>query len=356
MPPVSRGFAGFLHQHAFRLPSSLRAALFTSRQQFFRPNAVRRPQSLASSVLRRYQSQYRSRVSALATDPVLRQVVRTHEPVLLYHASKNNALYYLKVYGTAVLWIGTGCYSLKFAQDVRQQGLPFFVVPTYIFVGVAFIIIGCYTCTAPSNRMRMLQVVPSLQGGPMQFRMTVRPAPWLGERVIYSDLSATTISEKTWPMVEELLEADRARRQNVFDPEGLEHMPLPARIFEYSARWIHQKWTNFFLAFKYNVLRFGIAAVNVEGQKWKVDCSGWLLEDGKGMSSSRRMEAALMQTSSRPSDSCRGLATKVSLTRHAVCPDARGTRGVYCSPYTLLYKYVTRMYIALAKAFRCVKT
>jgi hypothetical protein len=82
-------------------------------------------------------------------------------------------------------------------------------------------------------------------------------------------------------MVEELMEAERARKQNVF--QGLEHESILSRSWEYSARWVHQKWTNFFLSFKFAVLRFGIAKVEVQGEKWKIDCSGWLLEDGKGM-------------------------------------------------------------------------
>lgn len=115
----------------------------------------------------------------------------------------------------------------------------------------------------------------------MQLRLTVRAAPWTRERVVMSNVGGATISEKTYPMVEELLEAERARRQNV--GEGLEHMSIMSRSWEYSARWIHQKWMNFFLKFKFAVLRFGIAKVEVQGDKWKIDCSGWLLEDGKAI-------------------------------------------------------------------------
>jgi hypothetical protein len=296
MPPVSRGFAGFFHQNAFRLPSSLRAALFRSREEFFRPNAIRNTRSFTSSILRRAQLQSKRSLPQtpkrsllqrpsgpsgfVSNDPVLREVVQTRQPVVLYRAPKTG-WYYLKVYGTAGLWIGTGAFSIKFQEDVKDLDLKFFVRPTYVFVGIAFIIIGCYICTAPTNRMRMFEVVPSMQSGPMQLRMTVRSAPWAKERVIYANLGGATISEKTFPMVEELQEAERARRQNVF--EGLEHMSVVSRTWEYSARWVHQKWINFFLRFKYAVLRFGIAKVEVQGDKWKIDCSGWLLEDGKGM-------------------------------------------------------------------------
>jgi hypothetical protein len=218
----------------------------------------------------------------VSNDPVLRQVLQSRRPVLLYEAPKSR-WYYVKVYGAAGLWLGTGIYSIKFQDDIKNmEDLAFFIRPTYIVVGIGFIAIGCYICTAPTNRIRALELIPNMQGGPMQLRMRVRSAPWTSERTIFANLGGPTISEKTWPMVEELMEAERARRQNVFDREGLEHMSAVGRFWEYSARWVHQKWTNFFLSFKFAVLRFGIAKVEVQGEKWKIDCSGWLLEDGKG--------------------------------------------------------------------------
>ncbi|KAH7078800.1 hypothetical protein BKA63DRAFT_531596 [Paraphoma chrysanthemicola] len=286
MAPVSRGFAGFLHHQSFRLPSSLRAALFGSREQFFHPNTIRSTRSFTSAALRRYQYQYKSNLPPkpsvfVNNDPVLRQVVQSRHPVLLYQAPKSK-WYYLKVYGTAALWIGAGAYSIKFQDDVKDlKDLAFFVRPTYVVVGFGLIIIGCYTCTAPTNRIRALEVIPSIQGGPIQLRMTVRSAPWAKEKVIHSNLGGATISEKTYPMVEELMEAERFRRQRVF--EDLGHMSMLPRIWEGSARWVHQKWTNFFLKFKFAVLRFGIAKVEVQGEKWKIDCTGWLLEDGKAV-------------------------------------------------------------------------
>jgi hypothetical protein len=286
MPAFSRGFFdGFLRQNTLRLPSSLRAALFGTREQFFQPNALRNSRSFTSSILRRYQYQYKSSPNPkpnvfVNNDPVLRQVVQTRQPVLIYQAP-NSRWYYAKVYGAAALWIGVGAYSIKFNEDIKERNLAFFVRPTYVVVGLSFIAIGCYICTAPTNRMRALEVMPGLYGGPMQLRMTVRAAPWTKERVIYSNLGGATISEKTEPMVQELLEAERARRQKVF--EDLEGLSILGRVWEGSARWVHQKWTNFFLRFKFAVLRFGIAKVEVQGEKWKIDCSGWLLENGKGM-------------------------------------------------------------------------
>ncbi|KAH3912280.1 hypothetical protein HBI56_005600 [Parastagonospora nodorum] len=286
MSPVSRGFAGFLRQQSFRLPSSLRAAVFGGREQFFQPNTIRNSRNFGSSFLRRYEYQYKSQLAQkpsvfVNNDPVLRQVAQTRQPVTIYRAPKNR-WYYLKVYGTAALWIGTGAYSIKFQDDVKDlKDLAFFIRPTYVVVGIGFIIIGSYICTAPVNRMRALEVLPSIHGGPMQLRMTVRSAPWTKERVVFANLGGPTISEKTNPMVEELMEAERARKQSVF--QGLEHESIITRSWEYSARWVHQKWTNFFLSFKFAVLRFGIAKVEVQGEKWKIDCSGWLLEDGKAI-------------------------------------------------------------------------
>ncbi|OAL56625.1 hypothetical protein IQ07DRAFT_581944 [Pyrenochaeta sp. DS3sAY3a] len=285
MAAVSRGLNGFLHQECLRLPSTLRTVIFGNRQSFFQPNASRFTRSFNSSASKRYQYQYNGSQSPAPSvfvnnDPVLRQVVQTRQPVLLYQAPKNK-WYYTKVYGVAALWIGVGAFAIKFNDDIKERDLAFFVRPTYVVVGLSFIIIGCYVCTAPTNRMRTLEILPSLQGGPMQLRMTVRSAPWARERTIHSNLGGATISEKTLPMVQELLEADRARRQNVF--EDLDHLSIPGRVWEGSARWVHQKWTNFFLRFKFAVLRFGIAKVHVQGEKWKIDCSGYLLEDGKAI-------------------------------------------------------------------------
>ncbi|KAF2030363.1 hypothetical protein EK21DRAFT_112085 [Setomelanomma holmii] len=286
MPPVSRGFVGFLNHNSFRLPPALRAAVFGCREQFFQPNTVRNSRSFTSSILRRYQYQYKTNLPPkpsvfVNSDPVLRQVVQSRQPVLLYKAP-NSKWYYFKVYGTAALWIGVGAYAIKFQDDVKDlKDLAFFVRPTYVVVGFGFMIIGCYICTAPTNRIRALEVIPSIQGGPIQLRMTVRSAPWAREKVIHSNLVGATISEKTYPMVEELLEAERFRKQRVF--EDLGHMSILPRLWEGSARWVHQKWTNFFLKFKFAVLRFGIAKVEVQGDKWKIDCTGWLLEDGKAI-------------------------------------------------------------------------
>jgi hypothetical protein len=287
MPAFSRGLAGFMHPNAFRLPSSLRATLFESQQQFFQPNVARNSRSFTSSILRRYEYQYKSTLNPSKAgtfvhgDPVLRQVIQTRQPVTLYEAPKSR-WYYWKVYGLAALWMGTGAYSIKFQDDVKDMpDLAFFIRPTYVVVGLGFVAIGCYICTAPTNRMRSLQVLPSVMGGPLQLRMVVRGTPWSKEKTIYSNIGAATISEKTEPMVMELLEAERFRRQKVW--QDMEDLSILARVWEGSARWVHQKWTNFFLKFKFAVLRFGIAKVQVAEGRWKIDCSGYLLENGKGM-------------------------------------------------------------------------
>lgn len=284
MSASSRGFAAFKQHSSLRLPSSLRAALFRSREQFFQPNTLQKPRNFSSSILRRYQypkTPLSKPSTFVSSDPVLRQVVQTRQPVVLYEAPRSK-WYYWKVYGLAALWIGTGAYSIKFQEDVKDiPDLAFFVRPTYVVVGLGFIAIGCYICSAPTNRMRSLEIVPSMMGGPMQLRMAVRPAPWAKERIIYTNLGGATISEKCQPMALELQEAERAKRQSVW--QDLEHMNIVTKAWEGSARWVHQKWTNFFLKFKFAVLRFGIAKVEVQGEKWKIDCSGYLLENGKGM-------------------------------------------------------------------------
>jgi len=285
MPAVSRGLDGFLRQQTLRLPSSLRVALFGARQAGSQPASLRHARSFTSSLLRTYQYPARrppppNAGHFIGQDPVLRQVTQTRLPVTLYTAPRNK-WYYWKVYGTAALWIGVGAFSIKFNYDIKENGLPFFVRPTYIAVGLAFIAIGCYISTAPVNRMRMLEVIPGFQGGPITLRMAVRPAPWAKEQTLFASLGQVSISEKTEPLVRELAEAERARRQRVW--VDMDELSLLGRVWEGSSRWVHQKWISFFLRFKFAVLRFGIAEVEVQGQKWKIDCSGWLMEDGRAI-------------------------------------------------------------------------
>ena len=50
---------------------------------------------------------------------------------------------------------------------------------------------------------------------------------------------------------------------------------------------IETRWTSFFLRFKFAVFRYGYVKLEIEdGGKWKIDCEGFLLEDGKGMCAS----------------------------------------------------------------------
>jgi hypothetical protein len=112
--------------------------------------------------------------------------------------------------------------------------------------------------------------------------LRVRQTPWSKESEVIADTWEPTISDRTNSMVLEMREADRARRQSI--REGLGHMFIVARGWEIAARWLEQKWTSFFLKFKFAILQFGIAEIDIDGVKWKVDCEGWLLEDGKGKS------------------------------------------------------------------------
>ena len=139
---------------------------------------------------------------------------------------------------------------------------------------------GAYAFTAPVMRASSLELLPALRGGTLRVRIKARVAPMLEEKVIFANLGEVTMSEKTVPLVRELNEAERARRQNV--SEGLEDMFIIRRGWNMTARLLDQKWTSFFLYFKFAVLRFGVTKIGVNGERWKLDCSEYLLEDGQG--------------------------------------------------------------------------
>ncbi|KAF2254549.1 hypothetical protein BU26DRAFT_600223 [Trematosphaeria pertusa] len=276
MAAFSRGLPSVLPQRSFHFPSSIRAAIFKAQPRFTQSHAPAR--SFSSSVLHRYQSPASSR-SFVSSDPVLRTVIQTREPVLLYKEPANK-WYLWKVYGLACTCVGIGLYNWKFAVELPKD-MQWFVPPTYYVIGFAMLAIGFHVFTRPVRRIHSLEIIPNTMGGPLQLRIRARIAPFLKERVILADLTEATISEKTAPMVAELVEADRARNQRL--TEGLEHLSILPRIWELAARWLEQKWTSFFLKFKFAVLRFGIAQVEVNGVKWKLDCSGWLLDEGRAI-------------------------------------------------------------------------
>ncbi|KAJ4358745.1 uncharacterized protein N0V89_003329 [Didymosphaeria variabile] len=272
MAAFSRGVTSFLHPHAFRLPSTLRATLLNTRLQATR--ALPPTRQFSASILRRYAAPSRS--SYVQADPVLRSVIQTHQPVLLYKEPPRNN-YLMKVYAWATVTTGIGLYNFYWVS-VLPEGLSFFVAPTYIVIGIAFCAIGIHIYQRPVRRLATLEVVPGYRGGRLQLRLTGRKEPWAKDQVIETDIFNATISEKTGPMLAEIVEANRARQQSI--TQGLEHLSIPLKVWEIMARWVEQKWTSFFLRFKFAVLQFGIIHVEVDGVKWKIDCTGYLREQG----------------------------------------------------------------------------
>ena len=278
MTASSRGLtSSFMHQHAFRLPSPLRASLVSARLQAAQSYAPSPIRPFSSSTLR---ARNVSSGSYVTSDPVLRSVTHTRQPVLLYQEPiRKNYLW--KVYGWATVTSGIGLFNFWWVSAL-PQGLSFFVAPTYVVVGIAFTAVSIHIWQRPVRRIATLEVIPGSMGGRLQLRIRGRKEPWSKDQVIETDIWNATISEKTQPIMQEIMEAERARRQKI--TTDLEDFSLLGKAWEIAARWVEQKWTSFFLRFKFAVLQFGIIHVEVDGVKWKIDCTGYLLEQGRGMS------------------------------------------------------------------------
>lgn len=278
MAACSRGVTSFLHPHALRLPSALRATLLNTRLQATRAHLPTR--QFSASIINRYAAPTRSSTPSYGErDPVLRAVHQTREAVLLYKEPPRRK-YLARVYSWATITTGIGLYNFYWVSAL-PPGLSFFVAPTYVVIGIAFCAIGIHLYQRPVRRLATLEVIPGYGGGRVQLRLTGRKEPWSKDEVFNTDIWNATISEKTGPMLTEMVEAERARRQNI--REGLEDYNILAKTWEIMARWVEQKWTSFFLRFKFAVLQFGIIHVEVDGVKWKIDCEGYLLERGAGM-------------------------------------------------------------------------
>ncbi|KAF1965104.1 hypothetical protein BU23DRAFT_604409 [Bimuria novae-zelandiae CBS 107.79] len=281
MAAFPRGLtSSFLHPHAFRLPSTLRATLLNTRLHAARVHPPSQSRSFSKSLLRRYAASARVSYASLGTyvssDPVLRSVTQTRQPVLLYkEPPRSNYLWKVYAWATTSTAIGLFCFWWVHALP---EGLPFFVAPVYIVMGVGFVAIGIHIYQRPVRRIATLEVIPGTMGGRLQLRLRGKKEPWAKDQVIVTDIFNATISEKTGPMIAEIVEAERARRQRI--TEDLEGFGILGKVWEVTARFVEQKWTSFFLKFKFAVLQFGIIHVEVDGVRWKIDCTGYLREQG----------------------------------------------------------------------------
>ncbi|KAF2021954.1 hypothetical protein BU24DRAFT_488268 [Aaosphaeria arxii CBS 175.79] len=284
MSALPRGFACFAGKHAFRLPCSIRIAIFSVRPQFAQARAGARlftPPTIRQYVKAtgRFQARASPTNRFVISDPVLRAVQQTRQPVLLYRA-ENRTLYTFGVYAFACSLVGAGLFTLRWGNELPRD-LPFFVQPTYFVVSFIMLGIAAYIFSSPVSRCRSIEVIPGTLGGPVQLRIRARILPFFKDQVIVSPFGEVTLDQKTYPVSRELQEAQRARKQSITD--GLEGMFIIPRMWEISARFLEQKWTSFFLRFKFAVLRFGIVYIEAFDRKWKIDCTGYLLEDGKAL-------------------------------------------------------------------------
>ncbi|KAF2264327.1 hypothetical protein CC78DRAFT_533193 [Lojkania enalia] len=280
MSSFSRGFARLFHRHSLRLPCSIRTTVFSTRPQLFALRADTRFFSSPTSRQYANPSAFRSRPrrNLMSSDPVLRTIEATKKPILLYQAPTRR-FYNITVYGFALSLVGSALFLLRWRYELPKD-LSFFVGPTYVVVAIIMLGIAGYIFSAPVSRCSSIEIVPVLRG-PLQLRVKARIAPFLSEQIIESNIGDATLSEKTSQIVAELREAERARTQDI--NQGLEGMFITQRFWEWLARFMEQKWNSFFLRFKFAVLRFGTVSITVEDRKWKIDCSGYMLEDGRAI-------------------------------------------------------------------------
>lgn len=218
----------------------------------------------------------------MASDPAIRTVLRQKAPLELYRQPENR-WHIAKIYALG-LGVGlTGLYCGKFYYEVRERdGLAFFVAPTYIVLAFGMVALSTWILQRPVSRCTSIELIPSKFGNAsVQLRIRAKPFPFAKETVTVANLGEASIHEKLLPVKEELAEATRARTQSItVDTEG---MSIVKRMSVIAGRWIDQKWTSFFLKFKFAVLQFNIVKMNVKGETWKIDCTGYMLENGKAI-------------------------------------------------------------------------
>ncbi|ORY19718.1 hypothetical protein BCR34DRAFT_670211 [Clohesyomyces aquaticus] len=286
MASFSRSFTNIFRGQSLHLPSSVRVAIFTARSQPL--NACLRARFTSQSFFRQqarpsgYPSILRRTSPAFASsDPVLQAVEASKAPIVLYKAADRHA-YLLGVYAFACFTLGCSLLTLKWRYELPKD-LPGFVGPTYVVIAFVWIGISAYIFTAPASRCASIEVIPNrLIGRAPQMRIRSRTAPIImPEWVQIVDIGEPMLDRKVYPVVRELLEANRARTQSLTD-DLVDVHPIN-RFWIVVARFFNQKWTSFFLRFKFAIFRFGYVKIDVQDRRWKIDCTGYLLEDGRAL-------------------------------------------------------------------------
>ncbi|OCK86946.1 uncharacterized protein K441DRAFT_691409 [Cenococcum geophilum 1.58] len=294
MPAFSRGCVGFIRQSYFHLPPSLRIAALPCRAQTSYPADQAR--YFSSSILRQLASpktilkparsaqkvQLASKQAAKSkpanpppprfpsSNPVLRSVEAQKSPTLLYEAPPRGILI-MATYSAAFMLTSGAVWTFNNMYLNLPAEQPFWVGPVYGVIAFLLAGLGMYVIASPVGLVRSIQAVPGRAGTPVKLRIEAK--------IMVVERGEAILSARVAPMALLFRAVNEQKLRNL--RVGLENKFVLFRPFIITGRWLSRLMFKWFINTRMAFTRFGVVYLDVGNKRWKVDTSGWLLDEGR---------------------------------------------------------------------------
>ena len=301
MPAFSRGCVGFIRQSYFHLPPSLRITALTSypaaQARYFSSSILRQlasPKTILKPGRSAQKAQLASKQAAKSrpanpppprfpsSNPVLRSVEAQKSPTLLYEAPPRGILI-MATYSASFMLTSGAVWTFNNMYLNLPAEQPFWVRPVYGVIAFLLAGLGMYVIASPVGLVRSIQAIPGRAGTPVKLRIEAKitPIPFTKPQVMVVERGEAILSARVAPMALLFRAVNEQKMQNL--RVGLENKFVLFRPFIITRRWLSRLMFKWFINTRMAFTRFGIVYLDVGNKRWKVDASGWLLDEGRGM-------------------------------------------------------------------------
>lgn len=160
---------------------------------------------------------------------------------------------------------------------------PFWVGPVYGAISFLLAGLGLYVIASPVALVRSIRAIPGRAGGPVMLRIEAKtiPIPFMKPQVIIAERGDVILSARVTPMAL-LFRAVNEQKMRDLRLE-LENNFVLFRPFIVAGRWFSRLMFKWFINTRMAFTRFGVIYMDVGDKKWKIDTSGWLLDEGRAL-------------------------------------------------------------------------
>lgn len=160
---------------------------------------------------------------------------------------------------------------------------PFWVGPVYGAIAFLLAGLGMYVIASPVGLVRSIQAVPGRAGTPVKLRIEAKtiPIPFIKPQIMVVERGEAILSARVVPMALLFRAVNAQKMQNL--RVGLENRFVLFRPFIITRRWLSRSMFKWFINTRMAFTRFGVVYLDVGNKRWKVDASGWLLDEGRAL-------------------------------------------------------------------------